>query len=78
MATAEKGRGGSRDGSGRPLLGTSQGKNRTVVASDEDWNSIVAKASNAGISISEFVRRKCLSPVLEDWEIPKKMRSKRH
>lgn len=56
----ERQHGGSRPGAGRPLEGETKRRNRSFKASDDEWARIGELAKEAGLNISEYIRRKVL------------------
>jgi hypothetical protein len=56
------GRGGARQGAGRPPFSpTGRRKRRVFIASDAEWEKVVEKAALAGFpNVSEYIRSKIL------------------
>ncbi len=48
-------RGGKRPGSGRPRLGNSYAKARTIRVNEETWQQIKTKAKQAGLTTTEYI-----------------------
>lgn len=54
-----KSHGGARPGAGRPPLANPR-KIRAFKATDEEWQKIREKAREAGLTASEYIRKKIL------------------
>lgn len=53
----EERRGGRRENAGRPSLGAAKRKTHSIKFSDEEWGRLEAKASLAGLSVAEYIRK---------------------
>lgn len=52
--------GGKREGAGRPLSDSPR-KQRSLVASDEEWKQIKSLAKGKGLSTNEYIIRQSLN-----------------